>query len=89
MVARKFIIMTHTRSTVGLLIILTVIIVVLWPMFHYILWDTATDGREETNNWTQYVKVNERFTDKIVELYKPGDIGNYLLSNFQCVDYDE
>ncbi|CAI2173618.1 2604_t:CDS:10 [Funneliformis geosporum] len=47
---------------------------VLWPLFHYILWDTATDGREEKTSWDQYVKVNKRFTDKIVEIYKPGDL---------------
>ncbi|CAG8626495.1 2126_t:CDS:2, partial [Funneliformis mosseae] len=47
---------------------------VLWPLFHYILWDTATDGRVEKTSWDQYVKVNKRFTDKIVEIYKPGDL---------------
>nr|CAG8490585.1 402_t:CDS:10 [Entrophospora candida]CAG8540337.1 11844_t:CDS:10 [Entrophospora candida] len=48
--------------------------IVLWPLFHYILWDTATDGRIEALNWMNYVKVNQRFTDKIVEIYRPGDL---------------
>ncbi|CAG8583413.1 9842_t:CDS:10 [Ambispora gerdemannii] len=47
---------------------------VLWPMFHYMLWDEVTDGREEGKNWDQYVQVNARFVDKIVEIYQPGDI---------------
>ncbi|CAG8438399.1 14011_t:CDS:10 [Ambispora leptoticha] len=47
---------------------------VLWPLFHYMLWDVVTDGREERKNWDQYVKVNSRFVDKIVEIYQPGDI---------------
>ncbi|CAJ0637354.1 10966_t:CDS:10 [Entrophospora sp. SA101] len=48
--------------------------IVLWPLFHYILWDTATDGRIEALNWANYVKVNQRFADKIVEVYRPGDL---------------
>ncbi|CAJ0644305.1 9964_t:CDS:10 [Entrophospora sp. SA101] len=48
---------------------------VLWPLFHYILWDSATDGRIEAFNWTNYVKVNQRFTEKIMEIYRPGDLG--------------
>ncbi|CAG8548967.1 12250_t:CDS:10 [Acaulospora morrowiae] len=47
---------------------------VLWPLFHYILWENATDGREEKINWEQYLKVNSRFTDKICEVYQPGDL---------------
>ncbi|CAG8440488.1 10953_t:CDS:10 [Acaulospora colombiana] len=47
---------------------------VLWPLFHYILWENATDGREEKINWEQYLKVNSRFTDKICKIYQPGDL---------------
>ncbi|RGB26990.1 glycosyltransferase family 20 protein [Rhizophagus diaphanus] len=47
---------------------------VLWPLFHYILWDTVTDGRKEKTYWEQYVKVNQIFTDTIVNIYKPGDL---------------
>ncbi|KAG0034895.1 threalose-6-phosphate phosphatase [Podila clonocystis] len=48
--------------------------VVLWPLFHYILWDEATDGRIEKKNWDDYVFVNQQFADAIVEQYQPGDI---------------
>ncbi|KAF9182961.1 threalose-6-phosphate phosphatase [Haplosporangium sp. Z 767] len=47
---------------------------VLWPLFHYLLWEEATDGRIETKNWDDYVAVNQTFTDAIVEQYQPGDI---------------
>ncbi|KAG0200935.1 threalose-6-phosphate phosphatase [Mortierella sp. NVP41] len=47
---------------------------VLWPLFHYILWDEATDGRQEKKNWDDYVFVNQQFTDAIIEQYQPGDI---------------
>ncbi|KAG0083632.1 threalose-6-phosphate phosphatase [Podila epicladia] len=47
---------------------------VLWPLFHYILWDEATDGREEKRNWEDYVFVNQKFADAIVEQYRTGDI---------------
>ncbi|KAF9931429.1 threalose-6-phosphate phosphatase [Modicella reniformis] len=47
---------------------------VLWPLFHYILWDEATDGRVEKQNWDDYVFVNEQFADAIAEQYQPGDI---------------
>ncbi|CAG8471397.1 13987_t:CDS:10 [Racocetra persica] len=47
---------------------------VLWPLFHYILWDTATDGRQENQNWVQYRAVNQAFADKIKEFYRPNDL---------------
>ncbi|KAF9425240.1 threalose-6-phosphate phosphatase [Podila epigama] len=47
---------------------------VLWPLFHYILWDEATDGRMEKKNWDDYVFVNQQFADAIAEQYRPGDI---------------
>ncbi|KAG0338719.1 threalose-6-phosphate phosphatase [Podila humilis] len=47
---------------------------VLWPLFHYILWDEATDGREEKRNWDDYVFVNQKFADAIAEQYRHGDI---------------
>ncbi|KAF9188721.1 threalose-6-phosphate phosphatase [Haplosporangium sp. Z 767] len=47
---------------------------VLWPLFHYILWDEATDGRLEKKNWDDYVFVNQQFADAIAEQYQPGDI---------------
>ncbi|KAF9576760.1 threalose-6-phosphate phosphatase, partial [Lunasporangiospora selenospora] len=47
---------------------------VLWPLFHYILWDEATDGRIEKKSWDDYVFVNQQFADTIAEQYQPGDI---------------
>ncbi|KAF9971642.1 threalose-6-phosphate phosphatase [Actinomortierella ambigua] len=47
---------------------------VLWPLFHYLLWDEATDGRIEKKNWDDYVFVNQQFADAIVQQYQPGDI---------------
>ncbi|CAO3573674.1 unnamed protein product [Mortierella alpina] len=47
---------------------------VLWPLFHYILWDEATDGRLEKKNWDDYVSVNQQFADAVFEQYQTGDI---------------
>jgi hypothetical protein len=52
--------------------------IVLWPLFHYILWDEATDGRIEKKSWDDYVFVNQQFADAILEQYQTGDIGNIL-----------
>ncbi|KAI9330622.1 glycosyltransferase family 20-domain-containing protein [Obelidium mucronatum] len=46
---------------------------VLWPLFHYVLWDSAVDGITETKHWADYVAVNQAFADVIVGLYNPGD----------------
>lgn len=50
----------------------------LWPLFHYILWADATDGRVEKMNWNDYTAINKQFTDAIVDNYQPGDIGVYF-----------
>ncbi|KAF7729031.1 threalose-6-phosphate phosphatase [Apophysomyces ossiformis] len=47
---------------------------VLWPLFHYVVWSTATDGRAEKRNWADYVAVNQQFADTIVANYRQGDI---------------
>jgi trehalose-6-phosphate synthase len=47
---------------------------VLWPLFHYILWDGATDGTVETQNWVHYKTVNEQFADAICDLYEERDL---------------
>ena len=46
---------------------------VLWPLLHYVLW-TETDGRQEKIWWDDYVKLNQKFAQKIIEIYQPGDI---------------
>ncbi|KAJ6258920.1 Trehalose-phosphatase [Drechslerella dactyloides] len=45
----------------------------IWPTFHYLLRE-PTDGRQERTWWTDYIKFNQAFADKILEIYKPGDI---------------
>lgn len=47
---------------------------VLWPLFHYIVWANATDGRAEKQFWADYVAVNQQFADTIVKNYQPGDL---------------
>ena len=47
---------------------------VLWPLFHYVLWDAATAGTVERNQWEQYEKVNQLFADAVASVYKPGDL---------------
>ncbi|KAI9138180.1 glycosyltransferase family 20-domain-containing protein [Paraphysoderma sedebokerense] len=47
---------------------------VLWPLFHYILWENATDGRMEKDDWEAYQSVNQQFADIICSIYQPGDI---------------
>ncbi|KAK7204526.1 glycosyltransferase family 20-domain-containing protein [Myxozyma melibiosi] len=46
---------------------------VLWPLLHYILGEPS-DGIEEKKSWLDYVKFNEAFADRIVEIYRPGDV---------------
>ncbi|KAH8553826.1 glycosyltransferase family 20-domain-containing protein [Umbelopsis sp. PMI_123] len=47
---------------------------VLWPLFHYVLWSDVTNGSAENQYWKDYVKVNEAYTEAIIDVYKPGDI---------------
>jgi trehalose-6-phosphate synthase len=42
------------------------------------LWGEVTNGSAENQYFSDYVKVNEAFTDAIISVYKPGDIGKYL-----------
>ncbi len=46
----------------------------LWPLFHYILWDNATDGQVEAENWGYNKEMNEAFAKEIFDVYEPGDI---------------
>ncbi|KAI9323710.1 glycosyltransferase family 20-domain-containing protein [Dichotomocladium elegans] len=47
---------------------------VLWPLFHYVMRTTATDGRAERRHWEDYKAVNQLFADTIVQQYQPGNI---------------
>lgn len=46
---------------------------VLWPAFHYIM-GSASDGKEESQWWYDYVKFNEAYASKIIQTYKEGDV---------------
>ena len=54
----------------------------LWPLLHYRVWDTATNGREELEDWYAYQRVCKLFADKCAELYHPLDIGLLFIFTF-------
>ncbi len=45
----------------------------LYTLFHY-KQHGPTDGRAERKWWADYYQVNRKFADKVIEIYKPGDI---------------
>ena len=45
----------------------------LYTLFHYKQHE-PTDGRAERKWWADYHRLNQRFADRILEIYKPGDI---------------
>ncbi|KAI8884369.1 glycosyltransferase family 20 protein [Backusella circina FSU 941] len=45
----------------------------LWPLFHHIIWNDATDGRIERAQWNHYVNVNQKYVDLVIKHYKPED----------------
>ncbi|KAA8914105.1 hypothetical protein TRICI_003002 [Trichomonascus ciferrii] len=46
---------------------------IIWPTLHYIQGE-ATNGRQENEWWEDYVRLNEVYRDRILEIYQPGDI---------------
>ncbi|KAF7520541.1 hypothetical protein G7054_g12735 [Neopestalotiopsis clavispora] len=54
----------------------------LYTLFHYEEHE-PTDGRAEHIQWDDYYRMNLRFSDKITELYKPGDI--VIIHDFQLM----
>lgn len=48
--------------------------IVLWPLFNYIVWNDATDGRLEKRQWDFYEQINQKYADLVVEHYQPGDV---------------
>ena len=46
----------------------------LWPILHYIIWENPVQCKEIVKDWEHYVRVNEIFAEKILEVYKAGDI---------------
>lgn len=45
----------------------------LYTLFHYKQHEPA-DGRAERVQWADYYRMNQKFANKILEVYKPGDI---------------
>lgn len=45
----------------------------LYPLFHY-KQQEPSDGRAERIEWVNYYRANLQFANKIIEIYKPGDI---------------
>ncbi|KAI1171706.1 glycosyltransferase family 20 protein [Nemania sp. FL0916] len=45
----------------------------LYPLFHY-KQQEPSDGRAERIEWANYYRANLQFANKILEIYKPGDI---------------
>lgn len=45
----------------------------LYTLFHYRL-NEPTDGRAERTQWADYYRMNQKFANKILEVYKPGDV---------------
>lgn len=45
----------------------------LYTLFHYKQHE-PTNGRDERKAWADYYKMNQKFANRILEVYKPGDI---------------
>jgi trehalose 6-phosphate synthase/phosphatase len=45
----------------------------LYNLFHY-KQNEPTNGRAERQSWVDYYRMNQMFANKILEIYKPGDI---------------
>ncbi|RDL33895.1 putative trehalose-6-phosphate phosphatase [Venustampulla echinocandica] len=45
----------------------------LYTLFHYKQHE-PTNGQAERASWADYYRMNQKFADKIMEIYKPGDI---------------
>jgi trehalose 6-phosphate synthase/phosphatase len=50
-------------------------ITVLWPLFHYLLWqDVATEYASADTHYPYYESVNAAFARRIAEVYRTGDL---------------
>lgn len=54
--------------------------IALWPLFNYLLWSDATDGRIERKQWDIYKSVNQKYADMVLEHYTEDDTGNKQIS---------
>ncbi|VVT49671.1 uncharacterized protein SAPINGB_P002385 [Magnusiomyces paraingens] len=46
---------------------------IIWPILHYIQGE-PTDGIQEQQWWRSYLAFNEAYANRIIDIYKPGDI---------------
>lgn len=51
--------------------------IVLWPLFHYLIWNDATDGRLERKQWEAYAMVNRKYAELVCQHYREGDISKW------------
>ncbi|KIK68618.1 glycosyltransferase family 20 protein [Collybiopsis luxurians FD-317 M1] len=48
---------------------------ILWPLFHYLLWqDVATEYASADSHYPHYEAANATFARRIAEVYQPGDL---------------
>lgn len=47
---------------------------ILWPTFHYQVLDAHKSKAYESPSWLDYKAMNQAIADKIVAIYKPGDL---------------
>lgn len=62
-------------------------VLVLWPLFHYLIWNDATDGRLERKQWEAYAMVNQKYADLVCQHYREGDISKWEKGTWQGVMY--
>lgn len=53
---------------------------ILWPTFHYQVLDAHKSKAYESPSWLDYKAMNQAFADRIVAVYKPGDLSEYSAS---------
>ncbi len=46
---------------------------VLWPIFHYILWNKVTDGTKEQEYYLCYVQACQEYANATIQQYQSGD----------------
>ena len=48
---------------------------VLWPLFHYLLWqDAASESVNVDSDWQAYVAANEAYAEQVAAVHRPGDL---------------
>lgn len=48
---------------------------VLWPLFHYLLWEDASSPSVNSDaDWQAYVQANEAYARRVAEVYQKGDL---------------